>query len=164
MPTAPDRVRRLRKHLAEALRALRTIKDFSRSDSPSPPEPEGFAARVASTACSLCRGWCCKDGGEHAYLDERTMARVRQAAKPGLNTRAVLRLYIERIPAVSYEGSCVFHGKIGCTLDRSLRSDICNNYYCGGLGTYVISGEATTPVIVFAGEGDQMRTSPVLKP
>jgi len=163
VPIPPERVRRLRKHLVETLRALRTVKDPESTASPLRPEPEGFAARVARTACSLCKGWCCKDGGEHAYLDERTMARVCHA-KLGLGAQAALRLYIERVPKVGYEGSCVFHGNQGCTLDRLLRSDVCNSYFCGGLGTYVAGAETAKPVVVIAGEGGKMRTSQVLMP
>jgi hypothetical protein len=48
-------------------------------------------------------------------------------------------------------------------LDRSLRADFCNTYYCGGLGTYMKTG-APVPIKVFAGEGDKMRTSQVLAP
>ncbi len=46
---------------------------------------------------------------------------------------SLLQLYNERVPAAGYAGSCIFHGKRGCTLDRSLRSDVCNSYFCGGL-------------------------------
>jgi hypothetical protein len=162
-PTTPERARRLRKHLVEALRAMRVMKERERSASSPQPELEGFVARVAIAACTLCKGWCCKGGGEHAYLDERTMARVR-GAMPELDARAVLRMYLERVPQVGYEGSCLFHGEQGCTLPRSLRSDVCNSYFCGGLGTYVTSGDAATPVVIIAGEGQKMRTSPVLEP
>ena len=93
----PERVRRLRKHLVQSLRALRTMKRPVESASPLRPEPEGFVGKVARAACSLCRGFCCKGGGEHGYLDERVMARVRQA-RPELDARAVMRLYVERVP------------------------------------------------------------------
>jgi hypothetical protein len=157
-PTSVERVRRLRKHLVASLRAMRTMRDPVGSASPLRPEPDGFTGEVARTACSLCRGWCCKGGGDHAYLDERTMARVRRAREE-LDARAVLRLYVERVPSDGYDGSCVFHGAQGCTLDRSLRSDVCNSYFCTALGNYVKSGGAPTDVMVIAGEGDQMRMS-----
>ena len=124
VPISRERVRRLRKHLIVTLRALRMTKDPEHSVLPLRPEPEGFAARVARAACSLCKGWCCTNGENHAFLDQATIARVRRARLP-LNVRAVLRLYLERVPEVGYEGSCIFHGKHGCTLDRSLRSDVC---------------------------------------
>src|SRR5215831_4744856 len=112
VPTSNERVRRLRKHLVMALRALRTMKTPKHSVSPLRPEPEGFDGRVARTACSLCRGWCCRNGADHAFLDEATMARVCGAGL-ALDAWAVLRLYVERVPDVGYEGSCIFHGKQG---------------------------------------------------
>jgi hypothetical protein len=161
VPKSSERVRRLRKHLIACLRALRTMKNPERSASPVRPEPDGFVGIVARAACTVCRGWCCKSGGEHAYLDQQSMARVRRA-QADLDARAVLRLYVDCVPAVGYEGSCVFHGAEGCTLDRSLRSDVCNSYFCSGLGSYVKTGGASGGVVVIAGEGDKMRMSPVL--
>src|SRR6202045_2436961 len=81
VPISPERVRRLRKHLVLTLRALRTMKNPEHSVSPLRPEPGGFAGRVARTACSLCKGRCCRNGEDNAFLDERTMARVRWARR-----------------------------------------------------------------------------------
>jgi hypothetical protein len=158
-PISAARVRRLREHLSAA---LHTMKDPKCSASPLRPEPEGFAARVARVACSLCKGWCCRNGGDDGFLDDRTIARVR-VARPDLDERGLLRLYIDHVPEAAYDGSCIFHGKRGCTLDRSLRSDVCNSYFCGGLGAYMKT-RAAVPTRVIAGEGDEMRTSPVLLP
>ncbi len=156
-PTSAERIRRLRKHLVASLRAMRTMKDPVGSASPLRPEPDGFVGQVARAACTACRGWCCKGGGDHAYLDERTLARVRRAREE-LDARAVLRLYVERVPTEGYDGSCVFHGATGCTLDRSLRSDVCNSYFCTALGNYVKDGGATASVMVVAAEGEVVRT------
>jgi len=158
--TPPERAARLRAHLATV---LSTSGQMTNAELASPPEPENFGSRVARTACSLCRGWCCRNGDDDAFLDERTLARVRQA-RPELNADAILQLYDERVPAAGYSGSCIFHGKAGCTLDRTLRSDVCNSYFCGGLYSYLKSNDARTPVVVIAGEGNEMRTSPVLIP
>jgi hypothetical protein len=163
VPISRERVRRLREHLIVALRASRMMKDPEHSVSPLRPEPEGFAARVARTACSLCKGWRCTNGEDHAFLDQGTIARVRRARLP-LDERVVLRLYIEKVPEVGYEGSCIFHGKHGCTLDRSLWSDVCNGYFCGGLQVYMTGGDTVTPTMIIAGVGDKMRTSPLLIP
>jgi hypothetical protein len=163
VPISAERVTRLRKHLVVTLRALRKLKGPDHSVSPLQAEPEGFAGRVARTACSMCKGWCCKNGDDHAFLDETTLARVR-SARPALDVGAVLRLYVERVPEVGYENSCIFHGKQGCTLDRSLRSDVCNSYFCGGLQGYLTGDEVVTPTMIIAGVGDQMRTSPILMP
>src|ERR1700751_2213151 len=88
VPIPRARVRRLCKHLIVTLRELRMMQGPELSV--SPPEPEGFEARVARTACSLCKGWCCTNGEDTAFLDEATMARVR-CARAGLDVRAVLR-------------------------------------------------------------------------
>src|SRR5438477_11950996 len=79
IPTSPERVRRLRRRLIVTLRALRTMKNPERSVAPLRPEPEGFAGRVARTACSLCKGWCCKNGEDDAFLDEGTSPGAREA-------------------------------------------------------------------------------------
>jgi hypothetical protein len=163
VPTSPERVRRLREHVAEALLASDAVQDPKPSSSPLWPEPEGFTDRVARTACSMCRGWCCRNGDDDAFLDEATMARVR-SEMPESDAQAAVRLYVERVPEEGYEGSCIFHAKQGCTLDRSLRSDVCNSYFCGGLHDFVRGANAPAPVVVIAGEGNRMRTSPVLLP
>jgi hypothetical protein len=159
VPVLAARVRRLRQNLRGA---LHTMNDHQCSASPLRPEPEGFAARVASVACALCEGWCCRNGCDDAFLDDRTLARVRNA-RPELDEHALLRLYLEHVPDVVYKDSCIFHGRRGCTLDRSLRSDVCNTYFCGGLGAYMKT-RAAVPTRITAGECDKMRTSPVLTP
>ena len=160
---SPERVRRLREHLIKELGELRKAKHLDRFATPERPAPVGFAAMVARSACSLCKGWCCRNGDDDAFLDDRTLARVR-LARPEMEDRAMLRLYLDRVPPVAYRDSCIFHGKKGCTLDRSMRADVCNTYYCGGLGAFMKSREAPMPTVVIAGEGDKMRTSPVLVP
>lgn len=162
VPTPPERVRRIREHLVRSLRDLRTMKRPDQNASPLRPEPVGFAGTVTRAACTLCQGFCCKGGGEHAYLDERDMARVRQA-RPELDARAVIRLYMERVPADGYAGSCVFHGKQGCTLDRSLRSDVCNSYFCNGLRDFVATADGAAGVVVTGvGADGETRVLPVL--
>jgi hypothetical protein len=125
-------------------------------------DPTGFPARVAQTACSLCKGWCCRNGDDNGFLDELTLTRLR-VATPDMTEGAILRLYLAHVPGAAYRDSCIFHGKQGCTLDRSLRADICDSYFCGSLGAYMKTG-AIAPIRVIAGEGDKMRTSPVLTP
>ena len=157
---APDRVRRFRKHLVKAMREAREVRQIAPVRA---PVLSGVAARVAGIACGLCQGWCCRHGGDDAYLDGDTMARVR-AAMPERDARAVARLYVERVPEAVFEESCIFHGVEGCTLDRSMRADICNSYFCGGLATYLKAAGAAGPVVVIAGEGDDARSASVLVP
>lgn len=163
VPPDPARIRQLRRNLVSELKDLRAGLVAKHPAIQAPPDPEGFTARVAIAACTLCQGWCCKVGGDHAFLDDRSLARICRD-HPALGVRALLRLILDRLPRESYQGSCVFHGPQGCTLDRTLRSDICNQYYCGGLGSFVTRGDPTRPVKIFAGEGRAMRTAPRLKP
>ena len=160
---SPERVRRLREHLIKELGDLRKAKHLDRFATPERPGPNGFAATVARSACSLCKGWCCRNGDDDAFLDDRTLARMRLAG-PEMKERDVLRLRLNRVPTLTYRDSCIFHGKKGCTLDRSLRADVCNTYYCGGLDAFMKSRDAPAPTVVMAGEGDKMRSSPVLVP
>ena len=162
-PASRQRMRRLRRHLIESLRAQRELRQPDRLARAVTAEPGGFAGVVARTACALCRGWCCSKGGEHAYLDEHTMARVR-AARPELDARAILRLYAEAAADPAYANSCVFHGARGCTLDRGLRSDVCNSYFCNGLAAFVQCGSTPGSVVVTAGTGNDVRRSRVLRP
>jgi hypothetical protein len=160
---SPERVGRLLEHLTNELGDLRKAKHLDRFASPDRPGPTGFPATVARSACSLCKGWCCRNGHDDAFLDDRTLARVR-LARPEMTEQDVLRLYADRVPPAAYRDSCIFHGKQGCTLDRSMRSDVCNVYYCGGLEAFIKSYAEPAPTVVIAGERGGMRTSAILVP
>lgn len=95
-------------------------------------EPDGPHETAVAGACAHCAGSCCMAGGTHAFIDERTLARVC-AERPGLGVRAVLSAYIGAVAPRSFVGSCLFHGETGCTLERGLRAELCNVYYCNGL-------------------------------
>ena len=159
---APERVRRLREHLIKTLREMRAAKPWVRFASPARAGTHWFRGPRGADSLFSKKGWCCRNGDDDAFLDDRTLARVR-LTRPDITERALLRLYLDRVPAVAYRDSCIFHGERGCTLDRSLRSDICNSYYCGDLGAYM-KASTSVPTRVIAGEGDKMRTSPVLMP
>ena len=118
----PERVRRLREHLLKVVQEMRDEKHWARSASTARPKPTRFPARVAQRVCALCKGWCCRNGDDDGFLDARTLARVR-VAKLDITDSDLLHLYLGRVPAVAYRDSCIFHGKQGCTLDRSLRAE-----------------------------------------
>jgi hypothetical protein len=103
---APERVRRLREHLVRTLSEMRTAKPGEHSVSPAPPDPTGFPARVAQTACSLCKGWCCRNGDDDGFLDEPTLARLC-IATPGMTEGALapevsLRRHLGTVTWVSH--------------------------------------------------------------
>jgi hypothetical protein len=155
-PTPPERVNNLRNRLAAVLTRMRANEPASSVR----PGPDGFAARVATAACTLCKGWCCKNGDDDGFLDEATLARVW----PDMTADAIIHLYVERVPDLGYAGSCIFHGEKGCTLPRDLRSNVCNVYFCGDLQAFIQSDEKPGPTIVIAGELNSMRLSPILVP
>ncbi len=135
-PPSPERVRRLRRHLVESLRDLRAAKRPDRLVQPRTPQPDGDVAAVLRAGCAACQGHCCLSGGEHAWLDERTMARVRRE-RPELNARKLIAAYIRQVADLSYAGSCLFHGAAGCTLNPELRAELCSSYYCNGLQSFL---------------------------
>ena len=161
--TAPpkDRVRRLKRHLIESLRALRAAKRPDRLIQPRAPAPSGFAADALSLGCATCRGHCCNGGGEHAYIDERTMARVRQD-HPDLTAGQVIQAFMSRIAPLSHRGSCLFHGPLGCTLGRGLRAELCDAYYCDGLRDFLKQAPMPGRVQAIAARGGKERRSDVL--
>jgi hypothetical protein len=136
VPISPDRVRRLRENLARLL----VSTDHQPASSVRAP-PDGFAGRVAGAACALCKGWCCRSGKDDGFLDEATLARV---PRDPMSTAAIVEMYVERVPDIGYQDSCIFHGAESCTLDRSIRSDVCNSYFCGGFNR--LSLQAKSPV------------------
>jgi len=157
----PGRIRALKKHLVEALRELRVAKRPDRLIQKPTPEPSGFTATVLAAGCATCGGYCCAGGGEHAYIDSRTMARVRRD-NPDLDARAIIRLYTERLVPLSSRGSCLFHGVHGCTLGRALRAELCNAYYCNGLRDFMREAETPIKVQIVASRNGIERRSHVL--
>lgn len=131
-PPPPHRVRALKRHLIGAFRDLAAARRKDRLIQKRSPEPAGAEAAAVAGACAHCAGSCCMAGGTHAFIDERTLARAC-AERPGLSARALLGAYVRAVAPMSYVGSCLFHGAAGCTLERALRAELCNSYYCNGL-------------------------------
>jgi hypothetical protein len=160
----PGRVRALKKHLVQSLRDLRAARRHGKLIQKATPEPTGFAAAVLRIGCATCQGHCCKGGGEHAYIDERTMARVRRD-HPDQDARAIIRSFMDRVAPLSYRGSCLFHGAGGCTLGRGLRAELCNAYYCNGLRDFLRrTREPDRAQIAAVGQGRERRSGIITRP
>ncbi len=160
-PPSPGRVRLLKRHLIASLRALRVAKRPEKLIQPPTREPTGFTAIVMNAGCATCLGHCCKGGGEHAYIDERTMARVRRD-HPDLDARAIMRLFLDRLAPLSYRASCLFHGPRGCTLGRGLRATLCDAYYCDGLRAFLKLTPEPDQVRIVAARDGRERVSALL--
>ena len=72
VPTSPERIQQL------ARPSRQTVERHASTTRPLRwfvPDRKDFTARVVNTACALCRGWCCRGGGDDGFLDEATLAR-----------------------------------------------------------------------------------------
>ncbi|MCO6454891.1 MAG: hypothetical protein J5I93_06295, partial [Pirellulaceae bacterium] len=137
------RRRRFRDHL------LRVVSEgAARHASHSPPtddEPgmnlpaeSADASRlpVLGNACGTCRGYCCHQGGEHAFLHPETMRR-HMDQRPGTRPAQLVELYLSYLGPKTYTGACVYQARHGCLLPTELRSPLCNRYLCRGLEEFL---------------------------
>lgn len=95
------------------------------------PEAPDEAQRLLD-ACAACRGHCCRNGGDHAFLGATTLGQVWSEA-PELSREALVARYLHAVPERSFEGSCIFHAEAGCSLPKPMRSQLCRDYQCGSL-------------------------------
>ena len=87
---------------------------------------------LTGQACGICGGYCCTDGGDHGHLTADVM-RTYIDANPAVEPEDLIDKYLSYVGSKTYEDSCIFHGAGGCTLPRSMRSDVCNTHQCNGL-------------------------------
>ena len=126
--------------------------------------PESIPAMpdIIGASCGTCRGECCTAGGTHGFLHADSITRVRaELAEDGtvVSAESLEALYASHLPARHYRGSCVFHTTAGCHLPRSLRSNLCNRYVCGGLAqlTRALVSTQQTSAYVAAADSVHLR-------
>jgi hypothetical protein len=122
-------------------------------DAPTPRATD--LAAVLGRSCATCRGECCTAGGDHAFLRADSVARIRNDHQ-SLGDAGLLALYNAHVPQRHYRGSCLFHETTGCALPRTLRSDLCNRYICGGLTQLTSALDATGGTMAFVGAADSV--------
>jgi hypothetical protein len=103
--------------------------------------------QVINAACTTCRGYCCRKGGDSAYIKPEVIARVR-LLHPGLSNEAIAATYLNAVPEISATDSCIFHSNQGCTLPRDFRADICNDYHCPPLESWLKHGSNPSIAVV----------------
>ena len=104
---------------------------------PDPPLRQANRSRnevedpaVSTAACIACLGHCCVLGAAaNAFLRAGSIDNVR-AVQPDLQPEDVIEYYTSHIPDEAVQGACVFQGPVGCTLERTWRADMCNNFQC----------------------------------
>ena len=103
-------------------------------------------------ACGHCRGQCCLQGNRaNAFISESTIR--RQLPQVDVQSaRELLQKYIGLVPEYSFEYSCVYHGETGCALPQTMRSDVCNDFYCKHLSLVDEDEIKTAKKIFFVAE------------
>jgi hypothetical protein len=159
-----------RAHLAGVIRealkgefdaaAVTNLKIELMSHAQAPSSEPALAA-----SCAVCTGFCCRNGGAHAYLDI-AVVRSYMARHPGMRPGQILRAYLRQLPVATHEGSCVYHGASGCGLPRDMRSSECNEYFCEGLASLrtEIASEGPKTVFLAAAEGGKILKAAVIEP
>jgi len=162
LPAADGALAKLAERRKQAFRTrLRQLVNETAAEPDDGSTTESDAATEANPvlqqACATCRGYCCRRGGEHAFLRVATV-RSYLRAHPAAGADDVVADYAGRLPAVSYRGSCVFHSERGCSLPREMRSSICNDFLCDGLADLRRQlGEAPLSAFAVAGEPGDLR-------
>lgn len=131
---------------------------------------DGLPAYMVLGGCSTCRGDCCTSGGTRAFLKADSLVRVRaQRVTLGVheeNPAAIEALYVAALPAEHYADSCVFHARLGCTLRRELRSNLCNRYQCGELTQLrrALDASGAAMAYVASASGDALQRVALIRP
>lgn len=85
---------------------------------------------LIDATCASCQGKCCILGGPaHGFLNQGNMQQFR-LRNPGATPESIKEHYLGKLPEQSVEHSCLYHGPVGCVLDRTERGDVCNRYHC----------------------------------
>jgi hypothetical protein len=134
-------------------------EELSVAVQPPPEFPEG------GPGCATCRGHCCRVAGTHAFLNA-TVVRSFLVRNPGMSQRAVVRAFLSQLPKMSFDYSCVYHGRHGCVLPREMRAGICNYYYCQGLQELreTLASSGRRPVLMVSIAGEKVGRAALLKP
>ncbi len=91
---------------------------------------------IADRLCEMCKGGCCSYGKDHAYLSASTIMQLIKQ-KPELSIAEIQELYLSKVDSKTVEGACINQTKLGCSLPRYMRSNICNGYYCDSVKSYL---------------------------
>ncbi|TVR45654.1 MAG: hypothetical protein EA425_17905 [Puniceicoccaceae bacterium] len=139
-PLPEERREAFRRHLEQIIAAADLPPTPGEADDTLNCEPINVPPKLAPVleqGCATCRGFCCLQGGTHAFLKPASIRRYREHW-PGVSAKAMVEDYLSHIPEKPLINSCVFHGEKGCTLPRQKRASICNLFYCGGLLRFLL--------------------------
>lgn len=130
-PIPPERVEQFREYLAGVIDDARETEIETVNLVEDLSEPDRVR-RWLGRICAACRGECCSAGKERAFLDVPAVHK-QMRRYPDRHAAQIIDSYVEKVPAVTFGGSCIFQGEGGCSLPREDRAHICNIYECAGL-------------------------------
>ena len=158
-----SRIEKYREHIQHCFEVASEYKDFS--DIPEDQHKSSVVhaktserlysehpevAEISDRFCTICKGGCCSEGANFAYISGVTIWRLLQR-QPRLKADEVVTLYLDHLPEHSIEGSCINQTEKGCSLPKELRSDVCNGYYCSELQVFQKTyREEPLPTLVLA--------------
>ena len=64
-------------------------------------------------ACGVCRGHCCRLGGDHAFQDSTSLSAFMASTNNALTKEEVLARYQQYLPDETYRAGCVYQGVHG---------------------------------------------------
>lgn len=100
------------------------------------------AKEISEAMCGMCKGGCCTQGKDTAYLSVLTVRRYMDA-HPAQSVESVLNDYLSLLSDTPVTNSCINQTNKGCGLTRNMRSDLCNGYFCDSIMAYQKQSEST---------------------
>lgn len=95
------------------------------------PQREAEQA-LLGVACGTCRGNCCRNGDDHAFIRSDTLL-AYLTRFPERGDDEIVQHYLSYIQPRTLTRSCIYQVTDNCSLPRDLRSQTCNRYHCQGL-------------------------------
>jgi len=152
LPSGPDKIVNLSKkritqythHLYKVISSTFSGSDVKKSETGNSAELKQTQQRIKQHSvigklnvqfCTTCRGGCCAQGNEEAYIEDATIRRIRRI-KPTMRPRDILEVYLSALSPKVIKESCINHTINGCGLDREFRSGVCNRFYYAPLLAY----------------------------
>jgi hypothetical protein len=90
---------------------------------------------ISEALCVMCKGGCCPQGKDTAYLSVLTIRRYMDAHS-AQTVEEVLNSYLSLLSDSPIANSCINQTNKGCALSRDMRSDLCNGYFCESIVDY----------------------------
>lgn len=108
-------------------RGIAARKSDQQHEGPRPHTGDNFPAKRTTPICAECKGWCCRSGGNRAYIGADDLVRIFALdASP----QQIADAYVRHIPEKIYKDSCIYHSETGCGLPRAMRSEVCLGFVC----------------------------------